>query len=260
MTRGGKCQRSTGQGNISCADSASEPVRRTERIRRLAKHTLAESSDDSSDSEGAPGQLTKFQSTLGIKLRATDPRYITHAGDYQTGDVVIPVSDVYELLRLKLELSEEVATVWLTIAEMGFSLTEEEHMVVCPKDVREGTITDRYLPPAITRFAIKVGNQEGHDPTLNPEERELHNEILALHRKRSKDCGEIEDYDTKESAEINDGVPQKFTRMVQRKKQRGVSYDAAWRVMTLLVTRNPPSSWDSCKRMSTQARSCWCHV
>ena len=34
-------------------------------------------------------------------------------------------------------------------------------------------------------------------------------------------------------------------------------YDAAWHVMTLLVTPNPPSSWDSCKRMSTQARSCW---
>jgi hypothetical protein len=47
-----------GDENSSCADSASEPVRRTERIRRLAKHTLAESSDDSSDSEGVPGQLT----------------------------------------------------------------------------------------------------------------------------------------------------------------------------------------------------------
>jgi hypothetical protein len=41
---------------------------------------------------------------------------------------------------LKMELSEEVAKVWLTTAEMGFSLTDEEHMVVCPKDIREGTI------------------------------------------------------------------------------------------------------------------------
>ncbi len=52
-------------------------------------------------------------------MRATDPRYITHAGDYQRCDVDIPVRDVYELLRLKLELSEEVAKVWLTTAEMG---------------------------------------------------------------------------------------------------------------------------------------------
>jgi ribonuclease HI len=71
--------------------------------------------------------------------------------------------DVYELLRLKMELSEEVAKVWLTTAEMGFSLTDEEHMVVCPKDLREGTTTDRYLAPAITRFAIKVGNQGCYD-------------------------------------------------------------------------------------------------
>ena len=76
-----------------------------------------------------------------------------------------------------MELSEEVAKVWLTTAEMGFSLTDEEHIVVCPKDLREGTITDRYFAPAITRFAIKVGNQEGHDLTLNPEERELRKEI-----------------------------------------------------------------------------------
>jgi hypothetical protein len=93
-------------------------------------------------------------------------------------------------------------------------------LVVCPKDIREGTITDRYLAPAITIFEIKVGNQEGHDQTLNPEERELCKEISALNQKWSKDCGELEDYGIKESAEMNDGVPQKFTRMVQRKNQR----------------------------------------
>jgi hypothetical protein len=66
--------------------------------------------------------------------------------------VVIPVSDVHELLLLKTELSEEVAKVWLMTAKKGFSLTDEDQMVVCPKDLREGTITDRYLAPAITRF------------------------------------------------------------------------------------------------------------
>ena len=83
-----------------------------------------------------PGQLTRFQSQLTLDI---SPTQVT---DYQRGDVVIPVSDMYELLRLKMEFSEEVAKVWLTTAEMGFSLTDEEHMVVCPKDLREGTITD----------------------------------------------------------------------------------------------------------------------
>jgi hypothetical protein len=114
-----------------------------------------------------------------------------------------------------MELSEKVAKIWLTTAEMGFSLTNEEHIVVCPKDIRQGTISDRYLAPAITKFAIKVGNQEGQGARpLNPEERELRKEILALHQKWSKDCGELEDDDIKESAEMNDGVPQKFTRIV----------------------------------------------
>ena len=144
----------------SRADSASEPVRRTERIRRLAKHTLEERSDDSSDSEGEPGQLTRFQSTLGIKLRAADPRYMTHADAYNRGDVVIPVKEVRELLRLKTELNEEKVKVWLTTADVVFSLTDEDHMVVSSKDLREGKITDRYLAPAISRFAIKVGKQE----------------------------------------------------------------------------------------------------
>jgi hypothetical protein len=39
-----------------------------------------------------------------------------------------------------------------------------------------------------------------------------------------------------------------------------VVYAAARLVMVLLGTPNPPSSCDSCKRMSTQARSCWFHV
>ena len=61
---------------------------------------------------------------------------------------------------MKMELSEEVAKVWLTTVDMGFSLTDEDHMVVCPKDLREGKIADRFLAPAISRFAIKVGKQE----------------------------------------------------------------------------------------------------
>ena len=94
-------------------------------------------------------------------------------------------------------------------------------MAVCPKDIREGIIIDRYLAPAITKFAIKVGNQEGQGARpLNPEERELRKEILALHQKWSKDCEKLEDDDIQESDEMNDGAPQKFTRMVQRKNQR----------------------------------------
>ncbi len=51
-----------------------------------------------------------------------------------------------ELICLKekvaRKLDEEVATVWLTTAEIGFSLTDEDHMVVGHKDIREEQTTD----------------------------------------------------------------------------------------------------------------------
>ena len=46
---------------------------------------------------------------------------------------------------MKMKLSEEMVIVWLITAEMDFLLTNEENMVVCPKDLREGMITDRFL-------------------------------------------------------------------------------------------------------------------
>jgi hypothetical protein len=41
------------------------------------------------------------------------------------------VSDVRKLISLKEKLDEEVAIIWQTTAEMGFSLIDEDHMVVC---------------------------------------------------------------------------------------------------------------------------------
>ena len=128
--------------------------------------------------------------------------------------------EVYELLRLNMESSEEVAMVWLTTADMGFSLTEEDHMVISQQDLREGRTADRFLAPAISKFAIKVGKQEEHNPTLNPEEKAFCREMLALQQKWSKDCVELEDNDVSEQTKLNAGDSQKFTRTVQRKNLR----------------------------------------
>ena len=119
-------------------------------------------------------------------MRAADPGYITHEDDCNRGDVIVPVSDVTELICLKEKVSrkldKEVSTVWLTTAERGFSLTDEDHMVVGHKDIREEQTTDRYLAPAILKFAINV--QRGRAPTnIEPRrEREPRREIVALHR------------------------------------------------------------------------------
>jgi hypothetical protein len=88
----------------------------------------------------------------------SDPRYISHEGDSDRGDVIIQMNEVKKLISLKEQLDETVATVWLTTAEMGFSLTDESHMVICSRDTREGKVTDRYLAPEISKFDLHLGS------------------------------------------------------------------------------------------------------
>jgi hypothetical protein len=97
------------------------------------------------------------------------------------------MSNVKELIRLKERLDEAAATVWLTTAQMGFSLTDEQYMLLCPKDVREGKVIDRYLAPAISRLAIDIQTEEKCQPTLDQAEKELRREIVNLHQR----CGKV---------------------------------------------------------------------
>jgi hypothetical protein len=49
----------------------------------------------------------------------------------------------------------------------AFVLTDEQHMLLCPKDVREGKVIDRYLAPAILIFAIDIRTEVKCQPTLD---------------------------------------------------------------------------------------------
>jgi hypothetical protein len=44
---------------------------------------------------------------------------------------------------------------------------------MCSRDIRKGKITDRYLAPAISKFAIAIQAEEECEPPLDPEEKEL---------------------------------------------------------------------------------------
>jgi hypothetical protein len=127
-------------------------------------HEESESGSQSdSDEDGRDKELL-----YGVKMRAADPRYITHGDDGNRGDILLTMAQVKELITAKLRSEEEVATVWLTISEMGFSLTDEPNTVLCPKDVREGKVCDRYLAPAISEFVRHFGknrNRSWNGPT-----------------------------------------------------------------------------------------------
>ena len=73
----------------------------------------------------------------GIKMRAADPRYITDGDDINRGDVLLTMAQVRQLITIKAQSAAEIATIWLTTADMGFSLTAESNEVTCPKDARE---------------------------------------------------------------------------------------------------------------------------
>jgi hypothetical protein len=119
-------------------------------------------------------------------MRTADPRYITHADDGNRGGVIITMSTVTEFMCLKEQFDEAVATIWLTTTDMGFALTDEQHMLLCPKDAREGKAIDRYLAPAISKFAIDIQTEEKCQPTLDRAEDELRREIVNLHQRWGK--------------------------------------------------------------------------
>ena len=70
--------------------------------------------------------------------------------------MLLTMAQVRQLITIKVQSAAEVATIWLTTAEMGFSLTAKPNEVMCPKDAREGKVSDRFLAPAISRFATSV--------------------------------------------------------------------------------------------------------
>ena len=106
------------------AQAHQSSVRRTMRERPHAKYTIDMRSDDSSVSEGSRDgeqeQQSRFQASLGIRMCATDPRYITHEGDSDRWDFIILVSEVRKHISLKEKLDEAVAMVWLTNGGLVF--------------------------------------------------------------------------------------------------------------------------------------------
>jgi hypothetical protein len=109
------------------------------------------------------------------------------------------------------------ATIWLTTTDMGFALTDEQHMLLCPEDVREGKVIDRHLAPAISRFAIDIETVKKCQPTSDRAEDELRREIVNLHQRWGKVREESSDDDVRERARGSATETQGFTRIVRRK-------------------------------------------
>ena len=73
----------------------------------------------------------------------------------------------------------------LTTAEMGFSLTEESNAVVCTRDVKERKVNDRYLAPAISRFAVDTLMEVGIEVDMDWQAKDLKRKLEDLHQRWS---------------------------------------------------------------------------
>jgi hypothetical protein len=122
-----------------------------------------------------------------------------------------------ELIIRKQQSEEGVAMVWLTTAEMGFSLTDEPNEILCPKDVREGKVSDRYLAPAISRFVTSTQAKPGIGAEMDQQAKDVRRELVNLHQRWGK-VSKITEGDNIRAKACNDAnASGLFTRIVQHK-------------------------------------------
>jgi ribonuclease HI len=167
-----------------------------------------------------------------LKLHVADPRYITSSEDGNRVDVICTVEQVKELIARKATAEDGIAAIWLTMAEMGFSLTEEQDEVVCAKDVKEGKITDRFLAPAISRFATDTWS-------MNRQTADVKRKLEDLHQRWGRTNKISNSENIKAQADNEAKVTKKFIRIIQWK-------DLPWERDSIARAANDPEHIPDC--------------
>ena len=131
--------------------------------------------------------------------------------------MLLTLAQVRALILGKQQSEEGVATVWLTTADMGFSLTEEPNEILCPKDVREGKGSDRFLAPAISRFVTNTLAGIGGGAAWDQQAQDVWRELVHLHQRWGKISKATEDDNIRAQACNDANESGQFTRISQRK-------------------------------------------
>ena len=169
-------QRKKAAGTLDASNPRrSERMRGQERVCHHGSSSESDRLDSDDDHEYDAGPY------YGIRMRAADPRYITEGNDINRGDVLLTIAQVKQLIDLKASSAEEIATIWLTTADMGFSLTAEPNEITCPQDAREGKVCDRFLAPAISRFATSVLTDDEQVEDLTQPVNKAKRQLESLH-------------------------------------------------------------------------------
>jgi hypothetical protein len=190
-----------------------------------------------SDDNGSNEQLS-----YGLKMRAADPRYITNGDDSNRGHMLLTMAQVRELITRKEQSEEGVATVWLTTAEMCFTLTDEPNAILCPRDVRDGKVSDRYLAPAISRFAVSIQANVGTGAEIDLQTKDVWRELMSLHQRWDKVSKLTDSENIRAFNEAN--ASRIFIRIVQRK-------DLPWEKDSIARVAYDPARIPDCNIQAT---------
>ena len=66
---------------------------------------------------------------------------------------------------------------------MDFSLTDEPDAILCPRNVRDGKVSDRYLAPAISRFAESFQATVGMRAEIDQQTKDVWQDLMSLHQR-----------------------------------------------------------------------------
>jgi hypothetical protein len=192
-------------------------LRRSERVHGQERVYCHGSSSESDSLDSNDDHEYDARPCYGIKMRAADPRYVTDGNDINRGDVLLTMAQVRQLITFKAQSAAEIATVCLTTADMGISLTAESNEVTCPQDAREGKVSDRFLAPAISRFATGVLVDDEQVEDLTQPINEARRQLASLHRRWSKITKTSESENVRMQACKEAEKANKVTRIVQRR-------------------------------------------
>jgi hypothetical protein len=127
---------------------------------------------------------------------------------------------------------------------MGFSLTEEQEAIVCTKDVKEGKVNDRYLAPAISRFAADMRSKVGTGADTDRQTTDVRRKLEDLHQRWGRANVTPNSKDIKAQAGNEAKVTNRFIRIIQRK-------DLPWEKASIARAANDPEHIPDCNVQAT---------
>ena len=143
-----RCRLNHPLGDFNRKEDICTKCRPKTRRKRHKRFQNSESDEEWMDVEGS----SLPDKTLGLRCTTADPRYAGRGDDPSGGDIIVDMPGLRYLLHQGEQLAQEEMEVWLTSAQMGFAVQQQEDEIVDHWDEKRGGSTCRCLAPQISEF------------------------------------------------------------------------------------------------------------